>query len=92
MTVKELLDILADADPDAEVRIGSQQSYPFQNAVAGVVSADEIALADAIADGVDNIDNVPPIEDFDGPVKPWTVYILEGSQRGYLSKNAWDAR
>lgn len=33
MTVQELIDALESEDPAAEVRIMSQQSYPFENAV-----------------------------------------------------------
>lgn len=36
MTVSELMRLLEDGDPEAEVRIMSQQSWPFENAIAGV--------------------------------------------------------
>lgn len=38
MTVAELLDLLADADPDAEIRIATQPAYPLRAGVAGVVT------------------------------------------------------
>ena len=36
MNVKQLIEILEDLDPDAEVLIVSQQHWPFENAIAGV--------------------------------------------------------
>lgn len=38
MTVAELLDLLADADPDAEIRIATQPAYPLRAGVAGIVT------------------------------------------------------
>jgi hypothetical protein len=51
MTVQELLDVLNDCDPDAEVRLGVQPSYPLRHAVAGVASADLDEALDDVADG-----------------------------------------
>ena len=36
MKVKELIDLLEEQDPDAEVLIMSQQNWPFENGVYGV--------------------------------------------------------
>ena len=36
MKVSELIELLQDQDPDAEVMIMSQENWPFENAVAGV--------------------------------------------------------
>ena len=33
MTVNELIGLLQDCDPEAEVRIMSQESWPFENAI-----------------------------------------------------------
>lgn len=74
MTVGELIELLSEYDEDAPVRLMTQPSYPLQYGVAGVVDAGSL--------------NDPA--DFDGPVAPETVYILEGSQLGYGSRDAWN--
>src|SRR5690606_27099311 len=36
MKVRDLIEILEDQDPDAEVLVMSQENWPFENAIAGV--------------------------------------------------------
>jgi hypothetical protein len=40
MTVQELIDALSQMNPDAEVRIAHQPSWPFELSVGSVVSAE----------------------------------------------------
>ena len=40
MTVQELIDLLSTMNPEAEVRIAHQPSYPFELSVGNVLEAD----------------------------------------------------
>lgn len=87
MTLNELIERLEeyrDELGDAEVRLMTQQSWPFENGIYGLASGAEINIETdcANADG----------EDDDGDVEAdAVVYIVEGSQLGYGTKRAWDA-
>jgi hypothetical protein len=72
MTVQELIDALSQMNPNAEVRIAHQPSWPFELSVGSVVSAED-ALADP--DDEDEPEELPNLE---------VVWIGEGSQIGYL--------
>lgn len=96
MKVNELREILDSCNPDAEVRLGTQPGYPFQWNVAGVIDGNliaEYALDDAVPteDEQDVADALNVTADFNGPVDPDTVYILEGTQLGYFTGRAWEA-
>ena len=80
MKVKELIDILEEQDPDAEVLIMSQQSWPFENGVHGVAVRSEM-------DG-DDEDGADATAARDGRATN-DVFIVEGSQLRYGSKTAW---
>lgn len=41
MTVQELLELLEDADPNAEVRLATQPSWPLAFELAGVAEPDD---------------------------------------------------
>ncbi len=64
---------------DAEVRLMTQQNWPFENEIAGVCSSEEIT--DAEEDEDDEIE----AEDHED-----VIYICEGRQLGYGSSRAWD--
>ena len=80
MTVDELIERLEEyrdaLGGDAEVRLMTQQNWPFENDVFGVVSGEEINDHD---DGQDEDVGEDPV-----------VFIVEGQQLGYGSKRAWD--
>ena len=80
MTIDELIERLEDyrdeLGGDAEVRLMTQQNWPFENTVAGLASGQEINERD---DGDD--------EDVDDDR---VVFIVEGQQLGYGSKLAWE--
>jgi hypothetical protein len=59
---------------DAEVRIASQQNWPFEHDVKGLVSSGD--LDDPASDG-------------EG-VERDCVWLVEGNQLGYFTKDAWD--
>ncbi len=80
MTLNELIERLEEyrdeMGGDAEVRLMTQQNWPFENAITGLVSGAEINDTDDEDD-----------EDVDTDA---VVYIVEGTQLGYGSKRAWE--
>lgn len=80
MKVHELIALLEQYEPDADVLIMSQPSWPFEYDIDGVVERREIMSED----DDDEID----VSGRDG--MPSDVFILEGSQLRYGNKNAWN--
>ena len=105
MTVKELMELLEEQDPEAEVRLMEQPNWPF-----------EYSLGNRIYDPSDrpcsecNLDRDDPVHDpsnlafdyhsFEGfrPVQDsWStapadhpvVYLVEGQQLAYGDRDAW---
>ena len=80
MTIDELIARLEEyrdsLGGDTEVRLMTQQNWPFENEVVGLTSGEEINDRD---DGGE--------EDVD---QDSVVFIVEGQQRCYGSKLAWD--
>ncbi len=80
MTIDELIQRLEEyrdaIGGEAEVRLMTQQNWPFENEVVGLASGEEINEPD---DGED--------EDVD---EDSVVFIVEGQQRCYGSKRAWE--
>lgn len=80
MTIYELIERLEEyrdaLGEDAEVRLMTQQNWPFENTIVGLVSSEEINNA-----GEDDDEDVA-----DGQI----LFIVEGRQLGYGSKRAWD--
>ena len=81
MTLNELIERLEEYrdlhGEDCEVRLMTQQNWPFENAITGLVSGSEINSSDEDDDACVEEDAV--------------VYIVEGTQLKYGSKRAWDA-
>ena len=86
MTLNELIERLEDyrtefGNGDIEVRLMTQQNWPFENTIYGLASGIEIN---------DESDDEDPNDD--GDVEEDAIlYIVEGSQLGYGTKRAWDA-
>ena len=76
MKVKELIEILQDYDPEANVLIMQQPSWPFENEIAGVKAREDFEEPDE-----DEVQS-------EGK-EPNDVFILEGTQLRYGSKDAW---
>jgi hypothetical protein len=80
MTIDELIERLEDyrdaLGGDAEVRLMTQQNWPFENEIIGLASGEEINERDDEDD--DNVD------------EDCVVFIVEGQQRCYGSKRAWE--
>ena len=80
MTIDELIERLEEyrdaLGGEAEVRLMTQQNWPFENEIVGLASGDEINDPD---DGED--------DDVD---EDQVVFIVEGQQRCYGSSRAWE--
>jgi len=74
-TVRELREALKNYHPDAPVRIMSQPAWPFEYEIEGIWQNENDDEDDAF------------VQDEDGK-KP--VFLVEGYQRGYGTKRAWD--
>ena len=94
MTVSELLELLEGCDPEAEVRIMSQESWPFENAVRGIAVREDFAgdacECDHRSDGPH--EDGCPSEDDGTPENCAAndVFIVEGEQERYGDKSAWE--
>ncbi len=79
MTIDQLIERLEEyrdtLGGDSEVRLMTQQNWPFENAVTGLASGEELNQQDG------DDDDVPDDQ---------VVYIVEGQQLRYGSKRAWE--
>ncbi len=83
MTLDQLISRLEeyreDLGGETEVRLMSQQNWPFENSITGLCSGQEIN--DACEDEEED-------EDVEAEK---IVYVVEGQQLCYGSKRAWEA-
>ena len=88
MKVSELIELLEEQDPDAEVLVMMQQNWPFECSLAGVTTREEMLRADRGEDGEgdDDDEEEPRLER--GTAKN-DVFLVEGEQLRYGSKTAW---
>ena len=77
MTVRELMELLEDEDPDAKVLIASQVAWPFEYSVAGIANRQEVS------------DASEEDEPGNGETDPSDVFIVEGQQLRYGDKATW---
>ena len=84
MTVSQLIELLEDYreqhGDDCEVRLMTQENWPFENNIRGVTSGAEMNEGDEDEDEVDDQDVETDA----------MVYIVEGGQICYGSKRAWE--
>lgn len=86
MKVSELIELLEEQDPDAEVLVMSQPNWPFELRLAGVTTREEMLRADRDEDGDGDDDEEPR---FEGGMAKSDVFLVEGEQLRYGSKTAW---
>lgn len=98
MNVQNLIRMLEDLDPEAEVRLAIQPSYPFEHRLGGVRyrSKNQEAIDDiheAMRGGElteeekeEASDRLLELDETDEKI----VYLLEGGQIGYASRNLWN--
>ena len=83
MTLNELIERLEEYrdlhGEDCEVRLMTQQNWPFENAITGLVSGAEINNTEDDEEGGDDDVEADAV-----------VYIVEGTQLCYGSKRAWE--
>jgi hypothetical protein len=94
MTVQELISILEEMEPDAEVVIVYQQNWPLESSLGGVALRADVESADLDED-----------EDHDGDTEPTDaserrrrredaaptdVILVEGSHLRYGNRDAWE--
>ena len=87
MTIDELISRLEDyrdeIGGESEVRMMTQQNWPFENLMCGLASGAEINESAGDEEGDE--------DESDGDVESDSVlYIVEGRQIGYGSKLAWN--
>ena len=86
MTLDTLIEILNDYREEfgggAEVRLMTQQNWPFENRICGVTSGRDMNEAD---------DHEETDDDDQDVAQDNTVYIVEGGQICYGSKRAWES-
>jgi hypothetical protein len=85
MTVQDLIDQLTDLNaPDAEVRLMSQPSWPFEYSIRGLTCKSEIQRASEDRD--EDEDEDQPEKEADEEI----IYLVEGAQLCYGNKAAWN--
>jgi hypothetical protein len=90
MTLGELIERLKEYaenhGEECEVRLMTQQNWPFENRICGVVSTEEMDQAQAQEDEDDEAyDEATESEEMP------TIYLVEGGQICYGRKIAWEA-
>lgn len=95
MNVAELIERLQEMDPEAEVRIATQPNWPLQAALAGVVSAQELAEHKVGEEKCEEHDFYNCLECYEAEVAKAEkiVWLAEGSQDRddpYASRLIWD--
>ncbi len=94
MTVKHLVALLLDQDPEAEVRLAHQPNWPFEYSVSNVCNRRDLAQLDREnrdeeAAGTDEITLDQGFDLLDGQSIN-DVLIGEGQQLCYGDNNTWD--
>ena len=89
MTLSDLIERLeelrSELGDDVEVRLMTQQNYPFENELAGATCLRDIRERDELES---DDDEHPERFDADGDPAE-VVYLLEGRQLGYGTQTAW---
>jgi hypothetical protein len=86
MNLDTLIELLSEyreeLGGEAEVRLMTQQNWPFENRICGITSGQE--MNDATDDDTDEDDDDQDVAEVA------IVYIVEGGQICYGSKRAWE--
>ena len=94
MKVRELIEILEELDPEASVYIMSQSSWPFEVAIHGVTVREEFTERDEDDDEDGEATPASHYDRWSAPAESLPmndVFIVEGRQLRYGSKDAWDS-
>jgi len=82
MTVEELRHLLRDMEPDAEVLVVHQRTYPFELSLSHVTTRRECIDDEEYEEGDRGLDGRPQRLD--------DVFLVEGGQAAYGLRSAWD--
>ena len=77
MTVQELIEALEEYDPEATVHLMEQPSWPFEYSIDAVKARCEFGGGDDEEENEDDLNGSD-------------VFLLEGRQLRYGSKDAWE--
>ncbi len=96
MTLQELYDELkelleAGHNPDANVLIMEQPTYPFENAISGITLREDFEDEDEDEEPEFGSPRAPKRKTSEMDGEPDDVFILEGRQLRYGSKEAWNS-
>lgn len=80
--IERLTEYREELGGDTEVKLMTQQNWPFENTITGLCSGQEIN--DHWGPEEDDVEDDEDVED------DVVVYIVEGEQIGYGSKRAWE--
>jgi len=81
MTVQDLIDRLENFDPHLEVRLMTQEGYPFENSITGLCDTYDLHTDNHCGCGE---------EDCEECNSKSVVFIVEGRQLGYGNQSAWE--
>lgn len=91
MNVGDLLALIEDLDPETEIRIAHQPTWPLEYALAAAEVVYPPGHPDALhGNGPDPLGGGEPEPTWDGET-PVVVYLVEGSQVGYLPGHVAEA-
>ncbi len=91
MKVHELIEILQDMDPEADIWVMSQQNYPFEHSIAGVCQRGDWAEEDDTDEAGESWTRGDRWSASESQLPANDVFIVEGGQVRYGAKAAWDA-
>lgn len=86
MKVSEMIELLEDCDPEAEVFLMTQPTWPFECSVRGIAVREDLEAAE------DDEHDLRGARRREAGAAASDVLILEGEQLRYGSKAAWHAR
>ncbi len=94
MTVNELIELLQECDPEAEVRTMTQENWPFENAISGIAVREEFGGEECDCDhliGEPHEEGCAAVDDdeYEDGLQGNDVFIVEGRQERYGDKEAW---
>ena len=97
MKVAELISLLEECDPEAEVRLMTQQNYPFEHRMLGIVTRAEMDDSDIcecnhrIGEPHDEVCAAFEEEVYADGLAGNDVFIVEGGQERHGNQSAWMA-
>jgi hypothetical protein len=89
MKVKELIELLGGLEPEADVYLMSQSSYPFECALHGVAERQDFTEYDGEDDVVESASQSDRWSAPATALPRNDVFLVEGGQIRYGSKAAW---